>query len=189
LENVLLLSGARKSGPVLQTDNWRMPTYFVSIVGFRYGSKIAEDGISFTEMEFRQSESPGTASPSLFLADSAKVPMATLPTFKIHPFSSHFDTSILSINDVTVKFFRTTDELKAQLLQSIWPSMRSRTITTDLLIHSSVPWMVPNLTGLEIHRDDLFSQAISILSQDHIPRKPNSLFLEGPGGFGKNHPC
>lgn len=154
----------------------------VSILGFRYGSRIASGGVSFTEMEYRLASEAALPRLAFLLADDAEVPIAAFTDFESASQQSEFRNSILSAQDVTVKTFRTADELKAQLLQSLLTQAVENS-DSDPAVRR--PWMVPNLTGVEVDRPDLFDPALSILSHGRLPRSQNSLYIEGPGGFGK----
>jgi WD40 repeat protein len=159
---------------------------YIGIIGFRYGSLVPGQEISYTELEFRTATDLGIPRLVFLLADGLRPPGDADDTDRAR--SEDFRRRLQNEYDLIISWFTTPDKLEAVVYQALAELEKDtapkRTVSTAPV---AKPWMVPPLPMSAVKRPKLMSRILESLqsSGDGSRIQPGLTVLEGPGGFGK----
>jgi WD40 repeat protein len=163
---------------VLSTD------VFVGIVGFRYGSPVADrQELSYTELEFQEASVEGMPRLMFRLGEETQGPAELFQDIENGARQKVFRDS-LSARGITTATVTSPEELSEALYQAL-VTLRHSNGNGNGNGRRGPVWAVPPLHGDEVARPGLIRDLVAALTRSGAAAEGMIIGLWGAGGFGK----
>jgi hypothetical protein len=155
---------------------------FVGIVGFRYGSPVADcPELSYTELEFEEASRAGMPCLVFLLGEDAQGPAELFRDIEHGGRQEAFRTS-LSERGITVATVSSPEGLSEALYQAL---VKPDLGAGDAGGWRGPVWAVPSLRGDEVARPGLMEDLVAAVTRPGAGAVGMTTGLWGAGGFGK----